>query len=51
MLEDVEDMVVLLSRKTYGASLVSMLYVDVSKGKLRTKDAASAKFNQAFKVR
>jgi len=50
-LEDVEDMVVLLSRKTYEAALVNILYADGTKGQLRTKDAASAKFNKAFKVR
>jgi hypothetical protein len=49
-LEDVEDMVVCLSRKTYDDSLMGMLYLDGSKGQLRTKDAASAKFGKAFKV-
>ena len=44
-------MVVLLSRNTYEAALVNILYADGTKGQLRTKDAASAKFNKAFKVR
>jgi hypothetical protein len=49
-LEDIEDIIVLLSRKTFDSSISSMLYVDGAKGQVRTKDAATARFQAAYKV-